>query len=222
MGAIARCQNCQITIDTPVDQCPLCGGGLLEKGGEEMVYPLVDYPHRTVKIIHRLSFLGMLLLLGTIGVDFFIARTSLWQWVAVLGFGYLGVSLLYSRKARQSVGYTLLRTVVVTAGIAVAVDVSTGFHRWSTSYLIPILVIAASFAINLILLMKPKWFRDYFVYQVTLCTLGVLTVLLWLLGLVSTPVPVQVATFYSIFTFLILFLFYGRRSLHEMKKRLHF
>lgn len=220
------CKSCKVKIATPAEHCPLCQGPLEQKNASpqisvEQTYPHVEYSHFSVGLIQKLSWGLLLVLSALLWLDSLMQLPSVWAATGIAFFCYLAASILYTVKSRQSAGYALLRTVVLICAVAVAVDVATGFSQWSTTYVLPFVMIVASFLITSIILVKPQWFREYFVYQLVLLTLTLLTVLFYSWGLANQDWPGKVAMVYALVMVCQLFSYYGRISLLELRKRLH-
>jgi len=133
----------------------------------------------------------------------------------------VGLGFLYSLKSKESRGFTILKQVVLLSGVSLALDLITGWNGWSLGYVIPFLVIAGSFLITVIIVVRPRWFQDYFMYQISLCALCAMTLTVRLTGLETVGWPASAAFAYALVTILGLFLFFGKRSLLEIRKRFH-
>ncbi len=215
------CSDCQVTIVNHLDCCPLCGRPLTESQGPCVeTFPVVPYSKPAARWMRRLWLTMLVALAGSILLDLSTSH-SFWYVVAAVGCMAVGFGFLSSLKSKENRGYTVLKHVVLLSVISVALDFWMSFSGWSVGYVIPFLVIAGSFFITLIIVVRPKWFQDYFMYQVSLCVLCALTLLLRLTGISPVGWTATAAFVYSLVTMLGLFLFFGRRSLHEIHKRLH-
>jgi len=216
------CEKCGVHIATPSEYCPLCGGELAPPVENlQETYPLIGYSRSAVDVIHFAWFAIMAVFVISIIVQLVTAH-PVWLLVVTLGSMCAGGALLYSYKVKDNAGFALLKLELIVAAVVVFADHFTGFHRWSVNYVIPFMVMGGALTITLMLIIQPKWFRDYFVYQLTLCALCLLTLLLRVFGVTTVYWPATTAAVCSVAAVATLFVFFGKRSVHELYKRMHF
>lgn len=217
---MAECTHCKVNIKTACTRCPLCGAPLSESG-THVGFPKVSvsptYAHR----LNRIWYSVMALFLFSIVFDAATAH-SFWYLVASLGVIAAAVGAISSIEDNQNFGYTVFRSTLLLAGVALAVDYRLGFSGWSLDYALPFLGLGGNLLLAIILFLKPILFREYFLYQLGIGALTASTLLLYFFGAASLLWPAVVSALGSLFSAVLLVIFYGRRSKHEVSKRMHF
>ena len=79
----------------------------------------------------------------------------------------------------------------------------------------------AALALLLMIVIKPRRYRAYTIYQLVIALLGVLSIFLWVFGMSDVEWPVMAAAGVSLLCFLTMLVFSHRRTGHELKKRFH-
>lgn len=216
------CNLCHIQVNTNREFCPLCGQPMgLGQGEGYSTYPKLELPRRRISRLKLLLLFTQVFLGATVVVDGFIRSYSFWYLVLLAGAAYTAASALWAARRKNNPGGVILKEVLLIAGLSFAVDYFSGFSRWSTNYLIPLLVMGSGAAITAIILYRPVWFRDYFLYQIALLVMGGLCMVLWAMGLATVQWTALCALLHSLVTLAGLMLFAGAGTREELKKRFH-
>lgn len=216
------CNNCRIQVNSSREFCPLCGQTMARSTGEGYsAYPKLELPRRRFGRLKLLLIFTQVFLGITVLVDGFIRSTSYWYLVLLAGSAYTAVSALWAARRKNNPGGVILKEVLLISALSFCVDYFSGFSRWSTNYLIPLLVMGSGAAITAIILLRPVWFRDYFFYEFTLLVMGGLCMLLWVMGLATVRWTAFCALLHSLVTLTGLMLFAGAGTREELKKRFH-
>lgn len=210
-------------IENRLAKCPLCGE-TLETLDNEFVQEFsrkrsMRWYMLMVKIIFFIEVVivtAMLLLNELTGFEW------LWTLVVICCTVYLGISVITALRGARNIGFLVLIQSLGISAVTYVIDYAFGHYGWSLNYVLPFLLIGASLAVTLLIILSPMGLRDYIIYQFAIAAMGLVPVLLIWTEAVTVTWPSVVCAFYSAMVFFGIFLFAGRKTKHEMKKRLHF
>lgn len=216
------CKNCHIKVTEAVDNCPLCTQHLYGEMAEgSRTYPKVQIQLKKLSRLRIALIASQILLVLAITVSAILRGHTAWFLVTGGGIIYAVFSVAQSVRAKESPGFMIMKQILLICVLGFAIDYFNDFTRWSTNYMIPVLLTIGSFVITMIILVRPTWFKDYFVYEITLLVFCVLSLLMRLFGLSTVGWTATLAAIYSLITMLGLIVFAGRKTKLELKKRLH-
>lgn len=217
------CSSCKVTIQNNRSKCPLCESELATKGDDfECDYPAVPVTGKTEKNTRALIFCTAVLVAACVLVDIFTSQVTHWSILAGIGLLYLWLSIRFIKKSRRNIGLLALIQVFGISTLSFFIDSATGYYRWSTNYVIPFVIISAAGLLSLVLVLRPKRFRDYILYQIGISVLGVAVSVTSLLDRHTTAWTGIVGVAYSGLTLLGIIVFTSRKTKHELRKRFHF
>lgn len=216
------CESCKVTIQNDRKRCPLCEDELTERDGAcEQDYPTA-YASSLSERNTRFLIYGLVTLVTIcISIDLLMSKTAHWSIIVAVGLLYVWLSVRFVKKSRRNIGLLAIIQVFGISLLSFAVDFTTGYYRWSTDYVIPFVIISAAGLLSVVLIMRPKRFRDYILYQLGISVLGVVFSVVSLLDQSSAAWTGVVGVLYSGFTLLGIILFTSRKTKHELKKRFH-
>ncbi len=221
-----HCELCKIDIAQDRAVCPICGSeltGTCESGQE--YYPNVT---KTEKIREPFPFLAKIFLFVSIIVsvicgflNFFLAPNFPWAVITigaiVLLWAAIGIPLL----SRINVNTMLFVQLLAATGYFILIDRLTGRHGWALTYVVPGLYIAMLIAaVTLTLVFNDRW-RDYLLPLIGIGAVGVIPLLSLVLRWVNVKWLCLSAVTLMLALFIGLIIFAGRRSLSELRRKLH-
>ncbi|MGL4372972.1 MAG: DUF6320 domain-containing protein [Turicibacter sp.] len=217
------CHKCKMNILNDLVRCPLCSEHL-EVVGDPVArdYPIKFARKKGFPIIRLTLFIAMIIISYSLLVGFF--QNFNWQWIIIITCAtiYLALSIIFSLKVSKNIGPMIAMQVTALSLLAFLIDFVLGYSKWSVNYVFPTAIMIGTFILTLLVLLRPKKFKDVVMYQLLLTILGVISAILVLFHVVSFEFIAVVAGYYSIITFLGMFIFADRRMLHELKKKFHF
>lgn len=222
---MAHCKYCNVQLNTSGDRCVLCGNPL-EKQTDNAENYSASFPQVTVSpsaAAHLRSAWHVIIgvFICTILFDF-LNEHSFWYIVASAGCVFVTLGIFSSIEAKENFGLTVLKAVMFIIIVCITLDYLLGFSKWAVTYVLPAVTMAAALLLAFMLFFRPVWFVEYFFYQLEISFLTFITILLNFMGLSTRLWPAVVSTVISLISSLILFVFFGKRSKLEIKKRLHF
>lgn len=217
------CNSCKVTIQNNLRHCPLCAD---ELAPIDDIYER-DYPVKTMvlgakKLTKLIVILSAIVVAVSIFIDIITDPSIHWSFIVAVGLAYLWLSIRFIKKSRRNIGLLALIQVFGISSLSFFIDIATGYYRWSTNYVIPFVLISATALMTIVILSRPRRFRDYILYQLGISVLcvGVSAVVFFDTSTVSwTGV---VGLIYSVLTILGIVIFTSRKTRHELRKRFHF
>lgn len=219
-----RCEKCNINILTKSSHCPLCGSNIknIDKNFIEP-YPKVVLDNKHYQIIRLKIYLFLIIIMFfmTISIKFLSVKDLTYLFLSTSVLGYIWFTIYTIQKALKNIGYFILKQVLSISVIVIFMDYALGWQKWSVNYAIPAILVLGVSSISLIAMFKPMQFREYFVYQITILIVGILSILLVIFNLSTVSWTLIFAAFYSAMVMLGMIIFADKKAKLEFKKRFH-
>ena len=215
------CEACNITVRGNRPRCPLCGSRLIGDAGEVSAFPDLQVEETNWFWLRLSLFVTVLAALICLIVNRAATPDNWWSFFVLGGLGSFWVSMGIAFYKRRNVLKMIVWQVVIIAGLSVLWDVSTGFHRWSVNFVIPILCSVAMLAIFLIARAMGRGIREYAVYLLLDLLIGAVCCVLLLCGVLTIWLPTYLCLGLSGLMLLVLVFFRGTMLWSELRRRLH-
>lgn len=219
-----RCENCNITVNSPGNNCPICGKYLPEpKEEKDTVYPNIEGVKHRIKN-KRLKIFLFITIVSTIAisiVNMFTPHRYLWGiipiagvWLALLVFG------VPITKKRITSSMIILDNIVISIFLII-VDVTLGQNGWAMSYVVPFVLSGSALVVTLIVMFTKMTWKEFYLFQmaiVVICFIPIIArsffnFVLW---------PSIISAAYGLITILAMIIFGDKKLKYEIKKRFHF
>lgn len=219
---MAKCKQCNITIRDDTQVCPLCRCVAEPEDHGITTYPNVRMTQRRLKHLSNICLFCLLLasaLLAVLNYEFY--NGTLWCLIPIAAMCYGYLVLRYAILSQH--GYRSKIGVLVFCGIAlvIIIDSVTGFHRWSVNYIFPSGLMLADLIILLLMLINIRAWQSYIILQLAMILLSLTPLVLWRLGVITSPLLSFIALGISFFLFLGTVIIGDRRARVELKRRFH-
>lgn len=221
---MSRCRQCNLEILDETERCPLCNSVLEPTIEVENMYPDVRMKARKWALAGRIYlFVSILLEAVLVYVNFLTVKDSGIWWSAIVGMGLLyGYSLIrFAILGRSGYKGKTMLLVAITILISVGVDIIVGYQGWSVNYALPAGILAVDAGILFLMIFNYRNWQSYIMWQIGMICLSVMTLLLYLAGIVTTPYLALVALAVSGALFLGTVIIGDRRARVELKRRFH-
>jgi hypothetical protein len=228
---IGKCEICGVSVNSPADRCPLCGKtGLLPLGDTPDAEVDLGYPSYARPLPSRSAFaarLGAFSLIcaGVVcsAVNLFTLASNPFPWAAiVIASGlFLWISLRLVLGATGRMGYRVWLEVLSLSLLLALIDGITGFSRWSTTYVIPFLILSGNLTVTLTAIFHRSRWVEYSGFLFAGLLISLLPVLGFPLGLSLKLWPPVVSALFSALALVGFAVFSLGRFRIEAKKRLH-
>ena len=213
-----KCRYCQVTILDPTMICPLCHS-VLEPEKDECstgMYPDVKDVSRALNFLVKLyTFLAIVAEASLVIINYITYKHIWWSAIAGIAILYFYITLRYS--IQKSGGY--LRTILIQIFGGVALTI--GYRGWSVNYVVPSAILLLDLAIIVLMLVNMENWQSYILLQLLTIVLGIVTLILWRVGIITHPVVTIIAASVSAALFVGTLIFGDRRAKNELKRRFH-
>ena len=218
------CKKCQVEILDDTSVCPLCSS-VLEITGEDSPgtgYPDVKAVSRKLTFIVRLySFLAIITEAALILINYFFLPGVWWSAVSGISILYCYLTLKYSLQKNR--GYKAMITVQIIGAVllVIAADNIVGYRGWSVNYVLPGAVLLLEATIAVLMVVNVSNWQSYLLMQILTVLVSVFCILLWKLGVITSPLVSFLAMAVSLCMLLGTLIFGDRKAKAELKRRFH-
>ena len=219
---MAKCKQCGITIRDDAQICPLCRCVAEPDGAETNTYPDVRMTQRKLKHLCNIFLFGFLLTSAVLVIlNFEFYSGMLWCLIPISAMGYGYLVLRYAILSQH--GYRSKIGILVFCGIAlvIIIDGVTGFHRWSVNYIFPSGLMLVDLIIIILMLINVRAWQSYIILQLAMIILSLTPLVLWRLGIITSPLLSFIALIISFFLFLGTVIIGDRKARVELRRRFH-
>lgn len=215
------CPKCEVGIEGEWARCPLCGA-ITEGASADSPLPTVSLRFSRRRLLRVLFLTSLVVILASFGLQLIFRRgadvgvlRSIWLGVAAMWL----VVVMAVRKRRNIAKGTVY--LVVLAGLVCAYwDYLTGWHRWSLTYVVPIVCGFSIIALLIAVRMMRMEVGDYTVYTGLTVLLGLVPILFLVFGWVTNPIASAICIGVSGLALIVQILTQRREMGHELVKRL--
>lgn len=185
-----RCQACRVDVEGDWQSCPLCHLPLQGRATPDPLprVPLVFSRGRVLRVLFGCS---LAVILGSFASQLLLHRGP--AGIGVLRSVWLGVVamwlvvLMAVRKRRNAAKGTVY-LVLVIGGVSAYWDYLTGWHRWSLSYVVPIVSACSIVAVLIAVRVMRMEVSDHIVYSGLIALLGLVPILFLVFGWAPNPI----------------------------------
>jgi hypothetical protein len=222
------CPRCKVKVITKTDMCPLCHQKL--KGDSKAVFtfppyePLKDKYTKSAIII---SSVAPFLIAISILLNIFFIHGSYWSVVAGVGIVYfwlLGL-LTFNRKVHfpiKLIAHAItISLVLIIINMFATSDGLISRITWAISYAIPFLIFGFILLVNIIMNRSKHDIKEFLLYQLALCILGFVPLIILAWGVAKPLYPSVITAFYSYSTIIYLIIYSKSIIKEEFKKKFH-
>ncbi len=226
-----RCENCRVLLPDNQKNCPLCHRSL-PGGPEETVLPNPDfpaYPQVQLKKFRAVFFRIALFLSAAAGIVTLFINWMTWEQVPRLWSLFVIIPLLYlwllvgnTILSRMPGGAKIILHTLGLSCVLLAMDLLTGYHRWSVNWAIPFLMVAATVLMTILVFARKLLWNAYIGYAITMIPLGFLPLLLYACKVSRVFWASAVPALCSLLALLAMAIFARKRFRSEVVRRFHF
>lgn len=226
---MAYCEECKVNIASVSVKCPLCNSKLQVQAGEIRAKAYPDFIPRKFNSTFSLtlSIIAVATILISVLVNILTMRTHFWSAIVtvyVLYAWFLG-KLTFNPVVHP--GFKLFAHAIAIPSSLIVVNVFAQSNEtmskitWAFSYAMPLTFVGFILVTLLVIYRKRYGRKDFILYQLSLCVLAFIPILLVLFRVVEPIIPSIIAAAVSAVTILGMILF-GRNALKtEFKRKFH-
>lgn len=221
-----ECINCHIQLRDSQKECPFCHEKFDSKG-EAPVYPVYDYKKLSVRqrILPRIvAFLAIFLSAVSVFINVLTwgIYPRLWSVFVVGGAMYLWLTIGNTILSKMHGGGKIILQTISLSGLAVLIDLFSGFHRWSVNIVVPFIVIAHTLLITIIVFAKKMLWNAYIGYTITMLFLCFLPIILFVCRVATSYWACALSGLYALLTLAAMFIFARKDLKDQFVSRFHF
>jgi hypothetical protein len=208
------------------ENCPLCGRRLGAPVPSDTSYPCYGSAEHNVgfTVERFLLFLVITASAITIFINIFTYDKAASPWSLVvmvsLVFSWRVIHIMQTKRANA--GRKILNGYLIVSAFLVALDVFSGFLKWSTTYVIPFLTIFVALVLTILAVRGKKYLNEYLGNLLAIFFISLCPVIIYLFSLSTQAWTSMVAILYCLLTVVGLLLFMGKDFRKEIKKRFHY
>jgi len=222
---MSRCSKCGIEILDNTMECPLCHSVLTgdsESADTPSMYPNMMKIVRKWRFVERLVlFLSIVTMAALILANFI--GTPFVAWTVIIGLILVYVNALLRMAITGRVGYqskTLILTFLAV-GILIGIDALTGYRGWSLNVILPSAILFLSLSIFILIFVNFRNWQSYIPMEILQVFLSLVLILLHILGVITYPNIVYIATLVSVLLLSGTVILGGDRAKRELYRRFH-
>lgn len=220
-----KCVDCKVEIFSNHAMCPLCGRHMENVQQCDIQYPKYTQPTERKNFLVKkcFLFLSLSIIILCIFINFFTYKVSPTLWSLIVGssIAFIWTMIRSLASKRISVGGKILIQFTSTSVLIVVIDVCAGFTQWSTTYVIPFLIITVTLMYTILAVRSKKSFREYFGYLLTIFFISFCPFFIYIFSLSTQAWSSLVAVLYCLVTAIALLIFIDDDLKEELKKRFH-
>ncbi len=224
------CEACKVSISTKTEKCPLCHAPLppCEDAALEQTYPDFSPFKRRNRLLTLLySAVCLTAIFVCVLVNLLTWNNHLWSALVTAPVLYVWLCGLITFRKRAHLGLKLMAHAIGIVLVLVVINSFTDSQKvvshvsWAVSYTMPFTFVGFILLINVLMAHKRHTLRDYVLYQISLCVIGFIPLLLVLLGVAQPVYPSIIAAACSALTIGALFLFGRKKVVAELNRKFH-
>lgn len=219
---MSKCHLCNVEILDETERCPLCQS-VLEKTSEmESMYPDIRIKAKKWVLFAKIYFFLMIAIeIILFNVSFLANKSSIIFILPglILLYGYVIIRYAIVGKSNYRAKVTVLTSIAVI--VLMAIDFFAGYHGWSVNYVLPAGILFIDFVILLLMIINHRNWQSYMMLQLMMIVCSIITLILFLTGVITDPIVSIIAFNVSLLLFLGTLIIGDRRARTELKRRFH-
>lgn len=218
------CNSCNVSVDVPLEHCPLCYTNLTITNNEPMTTKYPDVLESTraynlaIKILLLVSFTVVLI---SLTVNFLTSVKFPWSLIVLICIVYVWIALGTAIRKRHRIGYNLMIQLISIALLLLVLSYLLNFQRVFFNYLLPALTTCAILSYNVLAVVMRKELKSLLLYYLIIDILAFVPIVLYAAGIVSVRWPAFGCAVYSLISIVSVFIFAYRDTKNELTKRFH-
>lgn len=219
-----RCEKCEVFVYDSEAFCPLCNSYVGKTAPSVVEYPKYENLVSAKSILHSmLWFVAFATLVVCEYISIFTQAKGKTMWPMLVSASCLCclAMLWLIRTRKKSYGAKVMYSYIFLSAFVVTIDFITDIVLGSTDYVFPLLTLAAIVYLTILSLRSRYLFSEYFGYIMSIITIGLLSIPVYIFVLDQYEWGAFLAILSSIIIALALYLFADKSLKAEVRKRFH-
>jgi len=222
---MTRCNSCKVNVYSQHRECPLCGKLLSVPMQSETSYPQYEKSYDKDGFTVKRLFLYITIVACALSVfiNAFTLDQALTFWSAIVIVSSISLWLIiytYYKKS-YSAGKKMLYIYAIISALLVALDIYSGFYKWSTTYVLPFLTVAVAFIFTAMAVENKNNYKEYLGFLIVIFFVSFVPIIIFVFSFTTQAWTSFVAILYCLLAIIGLFIFSGSKFKQELKKRFH-
>lgn len=200
----------------------------LDDQDTDEVYPDFEpRKRRDRKLIKVFSKTAVLLIFSSVIINMMISSETWWSAIFSSFVLYIWLLGLLTFKKTAHPGLKLMAHAIAMPLLLVVINSFASNTRtftrvsWAVSYAMPIIIICFILVINIMMYRRRQNLQNYLLYQLSLCVIGFVPLILVLVGVAKPIQPSIIAASCSFLSILALLLFSRKIVIGELGRKFH-
>ena len=218
------CVHCRVNVRGDKKRCVLCGNTLIPgQAAEEAeaIFPEIPLTVEKHLAVRLMVFISIVAIVASFSIWMLFPTNINWPIFVLLALVSIWLNLIFLIRKRHSIPKTIVRQVVIVAGLSLFWDWETGWRGWSLDYFIPGLFVTALLVMYITAKIFKLSVRDYLFYAMISSLFGIVPIAFLSFRWVNLLYPSILCTAISIIFFAAIFIFEGDNIKSELNKRMH-
>lgn len=219
------CNHCNVKIKDNRDKCVLCGNTLPinegDCGNEQNTFPTIPPFYASNIALKIMIFISIAAVVVSFAINMIFPSSINWPLLFLFGLLSVWIGLYVILKKRYHIPKKIIMQTIIISILSVFWDWRTGWRGWSTTYVIPIIIVSAMILMYITAKILKLSSRDYITYSLIDGFFGLVPLLFILFDWVNVKYPSIVSIAVSIISIAAIFIFQGEEIRNELDKRMH-
>ena len=222
------CPECKVSVGEPAVYCPLCGAKLddqTEGKTAEKLYPDFSKPdHKKMGLpfaAKLLAFISLAAVIICTVLDLIISGRLTWSVYVAAGILVAWVTIALPILRQLNLNTMLLYDLCSISALLILIDATTGWNRWSVTYVLPCFYIAIATATVILALVFRKYWREYILSLLAVSAIGIFPLLCLIFRLPTVPYFCAAAVLFALVLAFAILYFSSGKLFSEWKRRMN-
>lgn len=218
------CNHCKVHIKDNKDKCVLCGNTLPIEDIEDMensTFPHIPPFYESNIAMKIIIFISISAIVISFAINMIFPAPINWPLLVVFGLASIWIGLFVILRKRYHIPKKIIIQVIILSLLSVFWDWEIGWRGWSTTYVIPIIIVSAMILMYVTAKILKLSTRDYITYLLIDGFFGIVPVLFIVFDWVNVIYPSIISVAVSAISIAAIFIFQGEEIRSELNKRMH-
>lgn len=175
------CKRCGVKILGNKYKCPLCQGALTGDPSDDP-FPVIPYPKTSKRSFFLIVTIVFLVYEAFLCIALASGFDAAWIYLLMLGCLLVWLDIIFSIYFRHNIIKMFTMQAAIGLIFAIIIDVRTGYHAWSVTWMIPIVIVILTIATVIISQASRRKLEDFIIYLLFDLVFAVLQIIPILLG----------------------------------------
>lgn len=221
------CDNCKVSIDNHISNCPLCGKCVSEKEKNLLTTQTTTYPsvsnlnNKKMAIIKLISCSLFLATAVLFAIEFFVTKSIRLSFYFLASYLLFQFAVLIPIKHNFSLATSSILALLFLQCYILFIELYSHTFGWGVTYVMPLIALAYSIYNGVLIVAKGYFNFEYFL---PICFSGAISIVFFLVNYLNSWKfwPSLAAMLFSCVIVLLIIFFKNKRLKKSIEKKFHF